>query len=120
MKREGVFGVGAQGSKTLSLAKPGDLLVVYSGSLKGGVIGICKVTSELFVSTRVVWSKSYPHRVKVEAIFDSAQTPIPMTTLLGQGDTGIEITPYLLGTGIIELRPCDKVYAFLEQHSKAN
>jgi hypothetical protein len=114
MKKVGLFGVGIKGSKQLLQAKPGDLLIVYSGSLKGGVIGICRISSEPFVSTKEVWSRSYPYRVSIQVISDFASSPVSMSMLLGQRDTGVEITPYLLGTGIIELRPCDKVLAFLE------
>jgi EVE domain len=115
MKREGLFGVNSQGRRHLSRVRPNDLLVIYSRGLDAGVVGICKVVSRPFVERRVVWPEGYPHRVRIEVILDRSSSPLTMSKIFGGRNSGAEVTPYMLGSPMIEVRPSQKVASFLKE-----
>ena len=118
MKKQQLYGVSKLNAKYLSEVGPGDLLIVYAGKLDGGVVGICKVVSKPFIDKSRTWSKEYPHRVRIEVLVDCSSSPLPFSTVLGQADSGADITPYLLSRSLIEVRPADKIASFVAKQSQ--
>ena len=104
MKKRGLFGVSEKAYVNLSLASSGDILVVYVGQPVYGIVGFCKITSEVFRDDSPLWRDVYPWRVRIDVLADLTGSPLEYSKLSSDVvNEEFEVTPYFLGKGLIPL-----------------
>jgi len=105
-KTNKLFGVPKRGLKIFRQVQTDDLLVFHVLKPAGGIVSICRVTSEIFEDHQDIWGKDrYPFRVRIELqeFIRDEDKPIPLSHLFGKTDNEITIEPYLRHVGITKI-----------------
>jgi predicted RNA-binding protein len=124
IKNTKLFGVPKTGLKTISLVRPGDLLIFHVLKPVNGIVAIAKVISEVFEDHQDIWGRHrYPFRIKIEfnsRFIKNEKECIPLRILFGkiQGKEDIWIEPYLKNIWITQIS--NTQYQKLKNHFKEN
>jgi len=108
IKKEKVFGVPRQASKTIRDLRTEDLLVFHVLKPINGIVAVCKVASEVYEDGQNIWGKDrYPLRMKIEFIqglLRDENNPVPLSYFFGKtANNEFQIEPYLKNVWITKV-----------------
>jgi hypothetical protein len=107
IRKKSLFGVSERAHRQIAELKIGDTIAVHINQPYHGIVGICRVNSEVFRDDALIWrSGKYPWQVHVEVMQDflkNKKRALPVSALLGPSRKGLDVAPYIIGKTLVQL-----------------